>query len=63
MRTSVDTITAQLAIDMAIMDAIEKGQTSPADLVRYMNTTIFDNAVKRYLVLIEEIKISLKESV
>ena len=60
MNNSVTETTAQLAIDMVIMDAIEKGQTNPADFVRYMNTTIFDNAVKRYLVLIEEMKTELK---
>jgi hypothetical protein len=63
MGNSIDASTAQIAIDMVIMDAIEKGQTNPSDFVRYMNTTIFDNAVKRYLVLIEEMKISLKESI
>ena len=60
MTNSVTAQTAQLAIDMVIMDAIAKGQTNPADFVRYMNTTIFDNAVKRYLLMIEEMKISLK---
>ena len=63
MGNSIDATTAQIAIDMVIVDAIEKGQTNPADFVRYMNTTIFDNAVKRYLAMIEEMKISLKKPI
>ncbi len=51
---TLDAATAQLAIDMVIMDAIERGHTDTNDLIRYMNTTTFEKAVKSYISMIEE---------
>jgi len=53
---TLDATTAQLAIDMVIMDAIERGYTAPNDLIRYMNTTTFEKAVKSYISMIGETK-------
>jgi len=50
---------AQLAIDMVIMDAIERGHTDPNDLIRYMNTTTFEKAVKSYISMIGEAKAAI----
>lgn len=42
----------EVAIQMVIMDAIEKGHTNTSELVEYMNSLIFKKAVKDYLSLI-----------
>lgn len=60
MTNSVSETTAQLAIDMALLDAIERGAEIASDLVIYMETPAFLNSVKNYMALIEEMKISLK---
>jgi len=56
---TLEVTTAQLAIDMVIMDAIERGHTDTNDLIRYMNTTTFENAVKRYISMIGEVKAAI----
>ncbi len=53
---NLEATTAQLAIDMVIMDAIERGHTDANDLIRYMNTTTFEKAVKSYISMIGEAK-------
>jgi hypothetical protein len=37
------------AIQLVIMDAIEKGKTDSKNLIAYMQTNVFKNAVKNYL--------------
>ena len=49
---TLDATVAQLAIDMVIMDAIERGHTDANGLIRYMNTTTFEKAVKSYISMI-----------
>ena len=39
----------EIAAQMVIMDAIEKGHTNKDELIQYMNTEVFANAVKRYI--------------
>ena len=39
----------QTAIQMVIMDAIEKGNTDKTQLIEYMASEVFQAAVKRYL--------------
>ena len=38
----------ETAVKMVILDAIEKGHTNPAELVQYMKSEVFENAVKHY---------------
>ena len=56
---TLEATTAQLAIDMVIMDAIERGHTDTNDLIRYMNTTTFEKAVKRYILMIGDVKAAI----
>lgn len=37
------------ATQMVVMDAIEKGHTNKEELIHYMSSEVFENAVKRYL--------------
>lgn len=60
MNNLVTETTAQLAIDMVMLDAIERGAENATDLVMYMKTSNFLNAVKTYMSLIEEMKTELK---
>ena len=39
----------EVAIQMVIMDAIEKGHTNKNELVEYMKSEVFESAVKNYL--------------
>jgi len=39
----------QTAVQMVIMDAIEKGHTNPSELIEYMKSEVFENAVKNYV--------------
>ena len=43
----------QVAVQMVIMDAIEKGHTNANELIEYMKSEVFEKAVKNYLVLLE----------
>lgn len=38
----------QTAIQMVIMDAIEKGNTTASELIDYMKSEVFEKAVKNY---------------
>ena len=44
---------AQAAIQMVIMDAIEKGHTNPAELCEYMKSEVFMKAVSNYINLMQ----------
>lgn len=50
MTTNNETITS-IAIEMVILDAIEKGHTNASELVEYMKSEVFKNAVKNYKVM------------
>ena len=42
----------ELAIQMVIMDAIEKGHTNSNELVKYMKSEVFTKAVQSYILII-----------
>lgn len=42
---------AQIAAQMVIMDAIEKGHTNTNELIAYMNSDVFTNACLSYMSL------------
>ncbi len=44
----------QTAIQMVIMDAIEKGHTNANELIDYMKSEVFETAVKNYISLIDQ---------
>ena len=50
---SIETKT-QAAIQMVIMDAIEKGHTNSAELISYMKSEVFGKAVKNYVELFNQ---------
>ena len=54
--SAVSEPSAQIAIQLVIMDAIERGHTKPSELIRYMESETFEKAVKSYLLMMEEIK-------
>ena len=39
----------EIAIQIVIMDAIEKGHTNTTDLIEYMKSEVFETAVKSYI--------------
>jgi len=41
------------AVEMTILDAIEKGHTNSAELIEYMKSATFEKAVKNYVELIK----------
>lgn len=43
----------EVAIQMVIIDAIEKGHTNTSEIIEYMRSSTFENAVKNYLLIIE----------
>lgn len=55
----VSASSAQLAIKIVLLDAIEKGHTNPSDLIKYMKTDTFEKTVKRCLAMMEETKSAL----
>jgi hypothetical protein len=44
----------EAAMQMAIMDAIEKGHVRISNLVEYMKSEVFKNATNRYVSMINE---------
>jgi hypothetical protein len=44
----------QAAIQMVIMDAIEKGHTNAKDLIDFMKSEIFEKAVQNYIAMFNE---------
>ena len=50
---SIETKT-QAAIQMVIMDAIEKGYTNTNELISYMKSEVFEKAVKNYVLLFNQ---------
>ena len=44
----------QTAIQMVIMDAIEKGHTNSNELIEYMKSEVFEKAVKNYISMFNE---------
>jgi hypothetical protein len=44
----------QTAIQMVIMDAIEKGHTNANELIEYMKSEVFEKAVKNYISMFNE---------
>ena len=39
----------EFAMKMVIMDAMEKGNTNKENLIDYMSSSTFENAVKNYI--------------
>jgi len=44
----------QTAIQMVIMDAIEKGHTNRNELIEYMKSEVFEKAVENYISMLNE---------
>jgi len=44
---------AEIAIQMVIMDAIEKGHTNTSELCEYMKSDVFMSAVRNYINLMQ----------
>lgn len=44
----------EIAVQMVIMDAIEKGHTNTNELVAYMKSQVFEKAVTEYISIINE---------
>lgn len=44
----------QTAIQMVIMDAIEKGHTKANELTEYMKSEVFEKSVKNYISMFNE---------
>ena len=44
----------ELAAQLVIMDAIEKGHIATDEIIAYMGSEVFANAVKRYVALFTE---------
>jgi len=42
------------AMQLAIMDAMEKGHVNKEDLITYMSSDVFEKSVDRYAVVIKE---------
>ena len=55
MKTLSNETKTQNAIQMVIMDAIEKGHTNTNELIEYMASDVCKKAVQRYINLFEEI--------
>ena len=50
----MENLLAEKAIQLVIMDAIEKGNTNPSELAVYMGTDVFKNAAANYYKLLYE---------
>ena len=48
-------IKLEKAIQLVIMDAIEKGHTNANDLTNYMQSVVFEKAVENYLLMLNTI--------
>lgn len=55
-KTATDKTKAEAAVQMVIMDAMAKGHTDKNDIIAYMQSETFENAVKRYIDLMNENK-------
>jgi hypothetical protein len=44
----------QTAIQMVIMDVIEKGHTNASELIEYMKSEVFEKGVKNYISMFNE---------
>ena len=49
MRNLSNETKTEVAIQMVIMDAIEKGHTNKNELIDYMKSEVFETAVRNYL--------------
>ena len=49
MKTLSTETKTQTAVQMVIMDAIEKGHTNASELIEYMKSEVFQKAVKNYI--------------
>lgn len=54
MTTLSNNTVTETAIKMVIIDAIEKGNTNPAELAEYMKSKVFAGAVSNYKRMIEK---------
>ena len=53
--TTSDNTKMQLAVQMVIMDAIEKGHTNSSELIAYMQSDVFATAAKSYFEMLNKI--------
>jgi hypothetical protein len=53
MTTISNTTATQTAIQLVIMDAIEKGHINKNDLIEFMKSEVFEKAVKNYVKLLK----------
>ena len=54
MKTLTNQTKLQCAIQMVIMDAIEKGHTNANELAQYMKSKVFETAVNNYISIFNE---------
>jgi hypothetical protein len=45
-----------MAIQLVVMDAMEKGHTDTEEIIEYMKTDVFHKAVKNYVAIMDELK-------
>ncbi len=55
-KNTTDKTKTEIAVQMVIIDAMAKGHTDKNDLIAYMQSETFENAVKRYIDLMNENK-------
>lgn len=46
----------RMAIQLVVMDAMEKGHTDTEEIIEYMKTDVFHKAVKNYVAIMDELK-------
>jgi hypothetical protein len=54
MTNLANTTKTEVAIQMVIMDAIEKGHTNAAELIDYMKSKVFEKAVRNYTSMLDQ---------
>jgi hypothetical protein len=54
MKNLSNQIKTQAAMQMVIMDAIEKGHTKANELIAYMKSKVFEKSVKNYIKMFNE---------
>jgi len=47
-------LAAEIAVQTVILDALEKGHTNVNEMVAYMETKVFNDAVARYVLLLTQ---------
>jgi len=55
MTSTMNQIITEKAIELTIMDAIEKGHTNPSELAAYMQSNIFKKTCANYKKLLKDL--------